>query len=173
MKHVTLGTLILLLLSFVQAQTSSSILGLEDTNFDYTDAGVDEGYIQLEYVDGILEVVLSSSEVDTQLPAIEIVGLPLTDDDYYLSRPDAADLIDNFEVDYRSQQIKGLTFSHEAVKLQTVVDTYNDILTGFGFSINESSTSINSQIVSYEGPSGTVRIVFNQLGDNVQVHLSS
>ena len=138
---------------------------VDDTNFDYFDS--DDGYITISYEGDVFTLSFSDSATsDNALEVGDIEFLPLDEDIDY----NQASLRRHLPIEVNANSVE---ITYADAQFGAVITSYDEQLSGLGFSGTVEQAASNSTVMLYEQGDTVARVVFTRQGEDVQVFMST
>ena len=161
MRRISGVLLTVILLGAANADTVK--FNIDDSAFSYGEADVSEGFIDLNYEDGELSIVLSDEALESELPSIEIEA---SDDSETLSD------IGMIESTTDGRAYSSLGLSHADASLDEVAASYLSDLETMGFEAEVQETGSATQVYILSNGDYEMRAVFTRQGGTVTAYLA-
>ena len=137
----------------------------DDSNFDYFAS--DDGFVSIDFSDGVFTLSLSENAVsDAATEVSDIDFLPLDEDTDF----NQASMRRYLPIEVTST---GASIFYEDATLEDIMASYDEQLTGLGFSSSVEQALPNQSIMLYEHGDTVARVVFTRQGEDVKVALNA
>lgn len=155
-------------------------LDFNDTEFDYSDDGVDTAYVSLAKNDtGGLEIDFSSQASENAIATVDVedqvLGYDTDGEDAfweesaYRTNEVVASRFSDVDLDFRGNTFQRVTFLHQDQTFEVVREEYMAKLEELGFALTEEESSASVDIYTLQIEDDTVRVIFVDQGSDTQV----